>query len=130
MPPATDRLRGSVSSGLAGAGGGTGLLALVQSLDDHAYWKPVLIFLAPTATVVIAEIWFYAKQALNRYVHDRTTAFFINSTIRKAIKERDTINTDPHASEEHKLKLQKDVEMLQANRSEWRVTRSREILKK
>src|SRR5262249_40867242 len=59
-----------LGAGVAGASGGTSILALVSSIPDTSHWKPVLLFATPTIAVAISAIWVFAMSVLQNWIDD------------------------------------------------------------
>lgn len=53
-------------AGLAGAGGGTGLVAVAQSLSPSNALKPVLLYLAPSASVILGTLGYFVQVEAGR----------------------------------------------------------------
>ena len=94
MPPRTDSST-TKRAGLAGAGGGTSLVAVAQSLGAGNNLKPLLLWIAPSASVAFGTLGFYlqveAQRLWRRRVVRRTRkaveAFLSNPLISQERKE-------------------------------------------
>jgi hypothetical protein len=94
-----------VDAGAAGAGGGTMLVLLANNLPADSPWKSWLVIIAPSLSVGISALWFWAKQKIQSY--------YAIKAIEDAI---DTVNKvlDNHkTSDAHKEELKKELEKLE-----------------
>lgn len=103
------RRRGTpVGAGVAGASGGTGLLALVSSIPDANPWKALLTFATPSAAIAISAIWLYLKTKFDNWIADRT----IRDEITKAEQALAAIEADSNSTDRLKSEARKHVEAL------------------
>jgi hypothetical protein len=93
---------------VAGAGTGTGLLALMSLLPPSSHVKPLITFAAPTVSVAISAIWLYARNALDMYLADTQ----VTSQIKKAQGILERIEVDPRSSEQLKKEARTKFEAL------------------
>lgn len=99
-----DRHRGR--AGVAGIGGGTGLVAIATSLPDDSGLKQWLLYIAPSVSVLLGIIWLWAQQELSSFLERikfKMLARRVKADMTKAIDS-------PVSSEEHKEILRKKME--------------------
>src|SRR5690348_7270403 len=53
-------------AGLAGVGGGTGLVAVAQSLSPSNSLKPMLLYMAPSASVILGTLGYFIQVEAGR----------------------------------------------------------------
>jgi hypothetical protein len=100
--------KSTVGAGVAGASGGTGLLAFVSSVPDTNHWKPFLMFAAPTISVAISGLWILALRWLDNWIADRSLA----AELRKAEIALEAIEAAQHSSERAIKEARAKVEAL------------------
>lgn len=102
--------RGVAGAGLAGAGGGTGLLVLVNLVPEtHKELRSFLTYLAPTASVALAAMWtFLASRIAHSMQRQR-----LDGMVKMARLQRDAIWENPSSSQTHKDQAQSAVEKLE-----------------
>jgi hypothetical protein len=88
-------------AGFAGAGIGTVLVGIGKGLPS-GFWKDVLLYGAPTISVVVGVVVLYVQMVVMTSVRWR---LFHNLEART----QSALN-DPNTSEEHKKHLQKEIE--------------------
>lgn len=98
------------SANIAGAGAGTGLLGLANMIpDQYQVYRNILIYISPTAAVGISFVWMFVSSIVSRKI--------VNSELNKAIcdvrKIRDDVFANVSTTNEHKHKLQENVEKLE-----------------
>jgi len=98
----------NVGAAVAGASGGTGLLALVNAIPDNSHWKPLLIFASPTISIAITGIWVFVMKRLDNWLADRS----LDAELRKAETALRAIEADPQSSERVKKDARTKVEAL------------------
>ena len=92
-------------AGLAGAGGGTGLVVLAESLGASSTMREVLVYVAPSVSVIVGAVTFYIEIATKRYLQRRLV---------KSIRERlQEYLKNPATSPEHKAALVRQLEALE-----------------
>lgn len=96
--------QGSINAGIGGVGGGTGLVAIAQTVGAHTILGEVLLYVAP-AVSVIAGIMFYQLKLQADWYGERWQ-------IRRARKTIERQLSSPHTSEEHKVEIRKMLEDL------------------
>jgi hypothetical protein len=94
----------TVRAGLAGAGGGTSLLLLAESLPPGSL-RSVALYVAPSASVIIGSIFFYVEIQAKRYLQQRLV-----KRLRRTLEE---YLQNPLTSEEHKVALRKRLELVE-----------------
>src|SRR6266576_240280 len=97
-----------VGGGLAGATGGTSLLALAQLFPEGSNVKQIAQFMAPTLTVVLSLAWAFALDWLRVYFADRQ----LEAELKKAENECTRTVSDPAIAQKTKDEMQKRVEAL------------------
>jgi hypothetical protein len=100
--------KSTVGAGVAGASGGTGLLAVVNSIPDTSHWKPLLMFAAPTIAVAISGLWALAMKWLDNWIADRS----LDSELRKAETTLLAIEADQRSSDRIRKEARAKVEAL------------------
>jgi hypothetical protein len=97
-------------AGIAGAGGGTGVLGLAALIpENHAFIKQLAIYSAPTISIVLAATAARATDlAVKLY-----TRWEMRWTLKQARRLRDEIVNSPHSSAAHKKLVQGNVEKLE-----------------
>jgi len=100
--------KSTVGAGVAGASGGTGLLALVNSVPDASHWKPLLMFASPTIAVVISGLWVFAMKRLDNWVAERS----LDSELKKAESALRAIELDQQSSDRVRKEARAKVEAL------------------
>src|SRR4051812_45804244 len=96
MPASESSTATTTRAGLAGAGGGTGVVAIAESLPAGTT-RDVLVYLAPTASVIVGAVTFYVEIATKRFLQRRLVA-----SVRARLQE---YLSNPATSDEHKAKL-------------------------
>jgi hypothetical protein len=102
------RGRSTVGAGVAGATGGTSLLALVNTIPDSSRWKPVLTFASPTIAVAISGLWVFLKTRLEIWGDDRS----LDSELKKAEETLKVIESDKSSSDKTTEDARKKMEAL------------------
>lgn len=113
MPPrktrATPNSSGKkTSAGLAGAGGGTLLVLIANTLPDP--WNKILASLAPTFSIALAWVLVFLYQ----YVESKR----IDLWVARATRTLEKALANPHTGEEHKEFLRhklEELEVIQTN---------------
>ena len=95
----------STRAGIGGVGGGTGLVAVAQSIGPGTVTGQVLLYLSPFVSFVVGSILYYMEIQASRYLERRAV---INA--RKTLIEQ---LASPHTTEEHKAKIRKLLERLE-----------------
>ena len=106
--PVQSSTKSSVGAGVAGASGGTSLLAFVSSVPDTNHWKPFLMFAAPTIAVAISGLWVLAMRWLDNWIADRS----LGAELKKAEIALQSIEADQHSSERTIKEARAKVEAL------------------
>jgi hypothetical protein len=91
-------------AGLAGAGGGTSLLLIAESLPAGSV-RSIALYVAPSASVIIGSIFFYVEIQAKRYLQQRLV-----KRLRRTLEE---YLQNPLTSEEHKAALRKRLELVE-----------------
>jgi hypothetical protein len=91
------------SAGLAGAGGGTLVAVIASQLPDDNATKSLLIYLAPSISILLTLLWGWVRIKLLNYINDREFERLIDV----AIDELDTRIADPNISEEYQDSLKR-----------------------
>jgi hypothetical protein len=95
----------SARASIAGVGGGTGLVALAQSIGPHTTLGLVLVYAAPAASFVIGAVQYYLEVQASRYLWLRV----VNSA-RKTLEQQ---LDNPRTSDPHKVRMRKRLEQLE-----------------
>ena len=92
-------------AGLAGAGCGTGLVVLAQSLPEDTTLKAILVYGAPTVSILLGSLVYFIELQTSRYLQQR-----LARRVRRTLEE---YLQNPHTSESHKAALRKRLEHLE-----------------
>jgi hypothetical protein len=92
----------SVNAGIGGVGGGTSLIAVAQVVGTHTVLGQVLMYLAPTVSVIAGTVLYQLKLQADWYGE--------RWQVRRARKTLEKQLNSPHASEDHKAWLKKKLE--------------------
>lgn len=92
-------------AGLAGAGGGTGLVAFAQSVSPDSTTKSLLLYLAPSVSVIFGTLVFFIEAQTSRYLQQRL--------VRRLRRTLEEYLQNPHTSDEHKLALRQRLEQVE-----------------
>jgi hypothetical protein len=114
-----------LGAGVAGASGGTGLLALVNSIPDTNHWKPLLTFASPTMAVAISGLWVFAMARLDNWVAERS----LSSELTKAEAALQAIEVDQQSSERVRKEARAKVEALRLLKLTLHANRAQAIVK-
>lgn len=105
----TPKKSNKVTTGAVGAGSGTVLVIIANSLPDTSSFKNVLIHLAPSLTVVIGGLFGYCSYKVRKALLDRDR----NTAFKKAKKTlHESLNNDK-TSDEHKKNLIQNLEEIE-----------------
>ena len=85
----------SVRAGVGGVGGGTGLVAIAQSLGPGSTVGAILLYAAPAVSVVIGTSLFYLEVQATRYLERR----LVNNARRTLERQLASPDGDTRASE-------------------------------
>lgn len=105
--------------GVGGAGFGTGLVAIAQSIGPSTPVGAVLLYAAPAASVLIGSGLYFIELQLGRYLQGRLARGAIR-TLTKQLENQQT-------SSEHKKRLRKQLEEVEAVVATSEVERVRQI---
>lgn len=108
-PPAASR-PSAVAGVAAGVTGGTGLLALVNSIPDTNHWKPLLTLASPTVAVVISALWGFLMSRVQNWVSEKT----LDSELKKAEAACDKVESDERSSQKAKEDARAKMEFLRS----------------
>jgi hypothetical protein len=93
-------------AGVAGAGGGTLLTALVQLLDDNNPWKKLFLLAVPTVSVGISVCWFFCIDQVKQWWTDYNYARRVKRLHELTNKKLYDKDTTPEEKEQVRKKLQ------------------------
>ena len=101
----------TIGADAAGVGGGCGtiLVALAESLPPDDPWRPWLLYLAPSVTVILSGLWLYAKYRVVEWARNRD----IDTVIQQAKKLFQDAVDNPNTSPEHVDVLRSEIEELE-----------------
>jgi hypothetical protein len=94
--------KASVNAGIGGVGGGTGMIAIAQVVGTHTVLGQVLMYVAPTVSVIAGTVLYQLKLQADWYGE--------RWQVRRARKTLERQLNSPHASDDHKAWLQKKLE--------------------
>lgn len=92
-------------AGLAGAGGGTGLVAVAESLPVDPSVKSLLVYAAPTVAVLFGSLVLFAQVQMSRYLQQRL--------VKRVRRDLEECLKNPHTSDEHKKRIRDRLEDLE-----------------
>jgi hypothetical protein len=96
--------QGTINAGIGGVGGGTGLVAIAQTIGSHTILGEILLYLAPAVSVIAGTIFYQLKIQADWYGE--------RWQIRRARKTIERQLESPHTSEDHKIEIRKMLEEL------------------
>lgn len=99
--------RDTINSGLGGVGGGTGVVAIANSIGLHTVAGQTLIYLAPAFSVVAGSFFYMLKNQADWY-SERWQIKRARKTLEKSLNY-------PHTSEDHKRRIREMLEEIDAN---------------
>jgi len=95
------------ASSIAGASGGTGILGLAALIpDDYHFLKQAMIYISPTASIVIGIVWSWGAGLLVSWLDH----FQFNRSLKSVRRLRDDIVKNPLSSPQHCARAQENVE--------------------
>jgi hypothetical protein len=97
----------SARASIGGVGGGTGLVAVAQSMGPGTTFGAVLLYLAPAASFVVGSALYYVETQAGRYLERRLV-----DGARKTL-ERQLDN--PRTSDEHKARIRRMLEEMETS---------------
>ena len=121
--PATERSTkkssapNSTRAGIGGVGGGTGLVAIAQTVGPHTTLGMILLYLAPATSFVIGAALYYVEVQASRYLERRV----INSARKTLERQLDSNRT----SDSHKVRIRKMLEELEVSEASAELDRVR-----
>jgi hypothetical protein len=92
-------------AGLFGVGGGTGLVAIAQTVGTGTTTGQILLYLSPFASFIVGSFLYYIEIQVSRYLERRAVVH-----ARKTLIEQ---LTNPHTTDEHKAKIRELLERLE-----------------
>jgi hypothetical protein len=95
----------SVRAGVGGVGGGTGLVALAQSIGANTTVGALLLYVAPAVSIVVGAGLYYLEVQANRYLERR----LVNNARKTLVQQL----SSPHTSDEHKARIRRMLEDLE-----------------
>lgn len=94
-----------VQAGVAGASGGTVFMLIAESLPESWSIKPILVYLAPTFSVISSAFWLWTLK-LNLQ-HQR------NKKLGYVLRQLNRCISNPMTSETHKAQLIRKMEEIE-----------------
>ena len=95
----------STRAGMGGVGGGTGLVAIAQTIGSGTTTGEILFYLAPFVSFIVGSVLYYLEIQASRYLERRAVSNARNTLIQQL--------TNPHTTEDHKAKIRKLLERLE-----------------
>lgn len=95
----------STRAGMGGVGGGTGLVAIAQTIGSGTTTGEILLYLAPFVSFIVGSVLYYLEIQASRYLERRAVSNARNTLIQQL--------TNPHTTEDHKAKIRKLLERLE-----------------
>jgi hypothetical protein len=105
--PEGNRLRPSARASIGGVGGGTGLVAIAQSVGSDTTLGAILLYLAPTVSFVVGALLLYLETQASRFLERRV--------IKGARKTLQAQLEDRHTSVEHKARIRAMLEEMETS---------------
>ena len=101
---------GAVGLGAMGAGtsGGTLLVLIANQFPTESFWHALLIYVAPSVTMIFGAAWIFLKARLFEVLEERNATIVIQKA-RSALREA----LDRHPSPEHERRLRENIEKLE-----------------
>ena len=99
----------NVGSTAAGAGGGTLMVLIANSLSEHSFWKPWIMFAAPTVTVGLRAFCCWTAVQIVDYGKDWLLQRRLGKARMTVQRGLQTVETSP----EHKATLRKNLEEIE-----------------
>ncbi len=109
----------STRAGIGGVGGGTGLVAIAQTIGPHTTLGTVLLYVAPATSFVVGVALYYLEVQASRYLERRV----INSARKTLERQLDSNRT----SDTHKTRIRKMLEELEVSEASAELDRVRLI---
>jgi hypothetical protein len=101
-----EKTKSNASARFAGAGGGTLVAVVASQLPDDNIAKNLLIYLAPSISILLTLLWGLVQIRFVNYVNDREVERLVK--VAKIKLEKSIAN--PNISEEHREYLQKRLQ--------------------
>lgn len=96
--------RPTVRAGVAGAGSGTSLLLLAESLPESTI-RTIMTYAAPSVSVFLGVVAFYLELQARRYFQQRL--------VRRVRRTLEAYLENPHTSAAHKAALRQRLEQIE-----------------
>ena len=96
-------------AGLAGAGGGTVLALFAASWPDSSPFKQWAIYAIPSVSILLTAVYVWLQVKIANYVQEKEVASLIETGKQKL----QTAMANPNTSDEHKSRLQSELEQLE-----------------
>jgi hypothetical protein len=90
---------------MGGVGGGTGLVAIAQSIGPGTTTGEILLYLAPFVSFIVGSTLYYIEVQASRYLEHRAVSNAQKTLVGQLL--------NPHTTEEHKAKIRKLLEKLE-----------------
>lgn len=94
-------------AGAAGAGGGTLLVMLANTLSNP--WKSWLIVDSPSVSIILSALWLWCQVGIANYVQDLKLKQLVRSTKAILLEALD----NPNTSDDHREAIRKRLEELE-----------------
>lgn len=94
-------------AGAAGAGGGTLLVMLANTLSN--LWKSWLIVASPSVSIILSALWLWFQVGIANYVQDLKLKQLVRSTKAILLEALD----NPNTSDDHREAIRKRLEELE-----------------
>lgn len=105
--PETNHLKPSARASIGGVGGGTGLVAIAQSVGSDTTFGAFLLYLAPAVSFIIGAGLFYLETQAGRYL-ERRMIKGARKTLQQQLEDR-------HTSDNHKAKIRAMLEEMETS---------------
>ncbi|NTW87613.1 MAG: hypothetical protein HGB26_00465 [Desulfobulbaceae bacterium] len=112
-----------VGATAAGAGGGTLLVVLSSHLPEGNPFKQWLVMVAPTLSVTLTTLWYWAQVEIANYIQDKKVEALALKTKQSLIDALNNSNT----SESHRNSLRSKLEELEIIISERQMKKLRSL---
>jgi len=95
----------SARASIGGVGGGTGLVAIAQSVGPNTAIGAILLYLAPATSFVVGAVLYYMEVQASRYLEKR----LVNGARKTLERQLD----NPRTSDEHKASIRAMLEEME-----------------
>ena len=94
-----------LEASIAGAGGGTLVLLIADSIPENWIIKPIVKYIAPTVGIFLTSFWIWVKKRFSEYNKNKKRGL--------VLIEIERFMNDPITSQNHKDLLRQKLEQIQ-----------------